>query len=93
MNTSPIEIAEGGVAGDGAPLLLIAGPDVIESEAQYARDYAPGHMWMEMLDGEHVSTDVAVVDGEAKWWRHVNGKALYEGRFTVAEALAQVALS
>src|SRR3990170_7585254 len=32
MRSSRIDIADGIVAGGGAPLLLIAGPDVIESE-------------------------------------------------------------
>ena len=33
MNTQPVEIAPGLRVGGGAPLLLIAGPDVIESES------------------------------------------------------------
>ncbi len=33
MSSPPIRVAEGVEAGGGAPLLLIAGPDVIESEA------------------------------------------------------------
>jgi hypothetical protein len=38
-------------------------------------------MWMPLLTGEHVSTDAAVVDGEAVWWRHTIGKTLEEGKF------------
>ena len=31
-------------------------------------------MWMTLLGGRHVSSDVAVVDGEPRWWRHVTGE-------------------
>ncbi len=37
MPSPPIRIAEGVEAGDGAPLLLIAGPDVLESEGHALR--------------------------------------------------------
>jgi len=37
MSSLPIRIADGVVAGGGAPLLLIAGPDLIESEAHALR--------------------------------------------------------
>ena len=42
---------------------------------------APGHIWMTLLEGRHVSSDVAVVDGEPRWWRHVTGKPGGEGTF------------
>jgi hypothetical protein len=42
-------------------------------------------MWMPLLEGEHVSTDVAVVDAEPRWWRHMVGK-------TLSSAEAQVGL-
>jgi len=57
------------------------GSRVIRSLEQWRRRQAPGHMWMELLEGEHVSTDVAVVDGEARWWRHVTGEPLKGGMF------------
>ena len=38
-------------------------------------------MWMTLLDGEHVSSDVAVVRGDARWWRHAVGAALAGGTF------------
>ena len=31
-------------------------------------------MWMTLLDGRHVSSDVAVLDGEPVWWRHTTGE-------------------
>lgn len=47
---------------------------VLHSAEQYLTEMDPGHMWCELLKGEHLSTDVAVVKGEAVWWRHVHGK-------------------
>ena len=38
-------------------------------------------MWMTLLTGHHISTDVAVVGGEPRWWRHVTGKPGKEGTF------------
>ncbi len=36
---------------------------------------------MTLLEGRHVSSDIAVVDGEPRWWRHVTGKPAGEGTF------------
>ena len=58
-----------------------AGSRVLVSAADYERHYMPGHFWMPLLDGAHVSSDVAVVDGEPRWWRHVKGKPAGEGTF------------
>lgn len=58
-----------------------AGSRIIESAQDYADAHAPGHMWMQLLEGEHVSTDCAVIDGEPQWWRHTTGIALGEGIF------------
>jgi hypothetical protein len=57
------------------------GSRVLRSQAEYEAHYAPGHFWMTLLDGPHVSTDVAVVEGEPHWWRHVTGKPAGEGTF------------
>src|SRR5437868_14151919 len=54
---------------------------VMSSLADYERLQAPGHMWMELLSGEHVSTDVAVVAGVPVWWRHAVGLPLEGGAF------------
>ncbi len=43
------------------------------SLADYESHYTPGHFWTEMLTGEHVSTDCAIVKGEMRWWRHTTG--------------------
>ncbi len=58
-----------------------AGSRVLYSQADYDRHYAPGHFWMTLLEGRHVSSDVAVVEGERRWWRHVTGKPAGEGTF------------
>lgn len=57
------------------------GSCVIRSAAEYERCQTPGHLWMPLLDGEHVSTDVALVNGEPKWWRHTVGEAMTDGMF------------
>jgi hypothetical protein len=54
---------------------------IVASPEQFKADVQPGHMWMTLLTGEHVSTDAAVVDGEPVWWRHTLGEALGEGVF------------
>jgi hypothetical protein len=57
------------------------GSRVLKSQADYDAHYAPGHFWMTLLEGRHVSSDVAVVRGEPRWWRHVTGKPAGEGTF------------
>jgi hypothetical protein len=57
------------------------GSRVLQTAADYERYYAPGHFWMPLLDGRHVSSDVALVDGEPRWWRHATGKPAGEGTF------------
>jgi hypothetical protein len=45
-------------------------------------------MWMQLLQGEHVSTDVAVVEGDGKWLRHAIGQPLEDGMFDYWTVLA-----
>ncbi|MEQ9324800.1 MAG: hypothetical protein RIF41_36880 [Polyangiaceae bacterium] len=47
---------------------------IFRDEATYLAERDPGHMWVELCEGEHLSSDIAVVNGEAVWWRHVFGK-------------------
>jgi hypothetical protein len=67
------------------PLINLKGMGVgsrlLRSAAEYERHYAPGHFWMTLLDGRHVSSDIAVVNGVPHWWRHVTGKPAGEGTF------------
>jgi len=58
-----------------------AGSRVMRDAADYEHHSLPGHFWMTLLDGEHVSTDCVVVDGEAQWWRHATGKPFGRGMF------------
>jgi len=58
-----------------------AGSRVLASRADYDRHMTPGHMWMPLLDGRHVSTDLAVVDGRARWSRHATGLPTDGGMF------------
>ena len=57
------------------------GSRVLRDAADYMTHYAPGHMWMTLLDGRHVSSDVAVLDGKPVWWRHATGEPGDEGTF------------
>ena len=57
------------------------GGQVIRSPAEFEESFTPGHMWMQLLTGAHISTDVALVSGRPRWWRHSVGKALPGGMF------------
>jgi hypothetical protein len=58
-----------------------AGSRVLSSLAEYERHQAPGHLWMTLLEGEHVSSDVVVQNGVAVWFRHSMGVPGGEGTF------------
>jgi hypothetical protein len=57
------------------------GSRVIADAAELDQHYAPGHFWMSLLKGEHVSTDCAIAGGRARWWRHTTGEPFGEGMF------------
>jgi hypothetical protein len=57
------------------------GGRVIRSAAELKAHFSPGHMWMALLTGPHVSTDLALATGRPRWWRHTTGKALHGGMF------------
>jgi hypothetical protein len=57
------------------------GSRVLHSAAEDQGNLTAGHMWMPLLHGRHVSSDVAVVDGIPCWWRHVTGTPSGEGTF------------
>ncbi len=65
------------------------GGRIVESEAELAANIHAGHMWMALAEGEHVSSDVVVIGGEAQWWRHTVGKPLGEGVFDYWTVLAE----
>ncbi len=60
---------------------LGAGTRTLVDAADYARHATPGHMWMELLAGPHISTDFAVVDGVVAWTRHATGQPTTDGMF------------
>ncbi|MDH3473613.1 MAG: hypothetical protein OEM59_07965 [Rhodospirillales bacterium] len=66
-----------------------AGSRVIRSLKEYKHIQRPGHMWMALLEGEHVSSDVAVVRGQPRWWRHTIGRPLEGGMFDYWTVLAE----
>lgn len=57
------------------------GSRVIHSAAEMEHGYLPGHMWMPLLSGTHVSTDCAIEDGRVAWLRHATGLPWDEGMF------------
>jgi hypothetical protein len=57
------------------------GGRVVHAEEEYLAALEPGHLWMPYFTGPHVSTDVALLDGAPRWWRHTTGKPGPEGTF------------
>ncbi len=62
---------------------------VFENAEDYLADRDPGHMWCSLLTGEHLSSDLAVVQGKVVWWRHVMGKAGPHQTFDYWSVLAE----
>jgi hypothetical protein len=67
------------------PIINLRGMGVdsrpIQTRAAYDAALTPGHFWMTLLEGAHVSTDLALIDGRAVWWRHATGKPGPGGTF------------
>lgn len=57
------------------------GSRVLRSAADHRRHWTAGHFWMELLTGEHVSTDAALLDGRVVWSRHATGIPRAGGTF------------
>lgn len=62
------------------------GSSIIHSDDEIA--YSPGYFWMDLLEGPHVSTDYAVVDGRVMWGRQAIGVPGIEGTFKYWRILA-----
>lgn len=60
---------------------LGAGSRILSCAAAYREHMTPGHMWMPLLEGPHISTDMAVADGSVAWIRHATGRPTGEGMF------------
>ncbi|HKX16521.1 MAG TPA: hypothetical protein VJT33_00730 [bacterium] len=54
---------------------------VVRSPAELKARFRPGHLWMRLLRGPHISTDVAIARGRLCWWRHTIGRQLNGGTF------------
>ena len=65
-----------------------AGSGVYRTPKEYKYRQRAGHMWMTLLEGEHLSTDAAIVDGELCWLRHTAGTPLEGGMFDYWTVLA-----
>jgi hypothetical protein len=85
-----LEAAPHGVTPDAFPVFskpvynlkgMGVGSRVLRSLEDYSSAYAPGHFWMTLLEGRHVSSDAALVDGVARWWRHATGVPAGDGTF------------
>lgn len=63
----------------------------LHSPADYHAAYRPGHMWMPLLQGDHVSSDAALVNGVPCWWRHARGVPGGDGTFDFWEVVADPA--
>ena len=57
------------------------GSRVIRSAEEYEANLQPGHLWMPLLTGAHVSSDVVLERGRSRWWRHATGKPGPAGTF------------
>ncbi len=71
------------------------GSRVLADARAYARHQRPGHLWMTLLTGAHVSTDLAVQNGRVRWLRHAVGIPGPQGTFDhwVIEASPRPALA
>jgi len=65
------------------------GSRTLNSKADYVAAYTAGHFWSTLLTGDHVSSDVALVDGEPRWWRHARGVTSGGGTFDHWEVAAE----
>jgi hypothetical protein len=57
------------------------GSRIVLDAEEYAGALQPGHMWMKLLSGAHVSSDFAVLRGRPVWWRHCTGAPGEKGMF------------
>lgn len=57
------------------------GGRVFHTLEELEQNLTAGHLWMPLLEGEHLSSDVVVLGGEPQWWRHTLGRAVGDGVF------------
>src|SRR5207253_1419948 len=84
LDAAPHGVAPGRYPVFSKPVYNLRGMGIGSRVIRSAEDLAeiiPGHFWMTLLEGDHVSTDVALVGGEPQWWRHATGDPSGEGTF------------
>ncbi len=71
------------------------GSFAVSSENEFRARMTDEHIWMQLLRGDHVSTDCAVVDGTVAWICHAKGETWDGGmfKFWTIEAAANPHLS
>jgi hypothetical protein len=88
--TQGIEHGPSGIEPPGYPVFckpiynlrgMGVGVSLLRSVEDYRRRCTPGQMWMAWCTGEHVSSDAALVAGQARWWRHALGREAPGGTF------------
>ncbi|NNM61522.1 MAG: hypothetical protein HKM03_05080 [Steroidobacteraceae bacterium] len=57
------------------------GSRALRDRDEYLQCEQPGFLWMSLLEGEHISSDLAVVEGAVHWSRHTRGLAAPGGTF------------
>ena len=62
---------------------------LIYDKEDYQNKYAPGLMWCEVFQGQHLSTDIAVIKGKALWFAHTIGHESGLGTFDYWEILEE----
>ena len=92
LDAAPHGVAPGRYPVFSKPIYNLKGMGVgsrpLHSPEDYAAAYQPGHFWSTLLEGEHLSSDVAVIDGRPCWWRHAAGIASGGGTFDYWEIRA-----
>ena len=93
LNAAPHGIAPQNYPVFSKPIYNLKGMGVgsrpLASADDYADAYQPGHMWSTLLEGKHISSDVALIDGAPQWWRHAGGIASGGGTFDGWEVRAE----
>src|ERR1039458_7874235 len=63
------------------------GSCTLQSRAEYLQRQTPGHFWMTLLTGEHVSSDIAVINGEMVWVRTPSANPLPAGHLIIGPSI------
>jgi hypothetical protein len=75
------------------PITNLRGMGIDSHKLNNGNDYhnycKSGHFWMEYLTGDHISSDVAIIEGEIVWQAHVKGMAAPEGTFDYWQILSE----